>query len=219
MRIQVDLREPNILKDAFENSELLNLDLGDFIIRNDNDTIMAIFERKTIDDLLASVKDSRYADQSERLSNLDIDKNHIYYIIEGNKYNYIGIQNKILYSCIYSLSYKKGFSVIFTNNTIDTVKFIKEIYNRIENNKDTIKRNISLIKKEIVSKENIYSLMLSNVPGIGLNTSKEILTNFDGQLINLIKTLRENNDCLDTLKINNRKLSKKIIENIKIYLL
>ena len=213
MLIQIDSREPDILKNSFDNYEIVNLDLGDIVIKNNNDCIVCIFERKTLDDLLASVKDSRYTEQSERLSNLELESNCIYYIIEGNRYNYSGSQEKTIYSCIYSLSYKKGFSILLSNNIQDTIKLITEVKSRLENYK-SIRKNINLTKKIKVSKDNIYSVMLSNIPGIGITTAKEILINFDNDLTKLINKIRNDKNCLDNIKINNRKLNKKNIENI-----
>ena len=216
MLIQIDSREPDILKNAFEDKETLNLDLGDVVIKNDN-IILCIFERKTINDLLASIKDSRYTEQSERLNDLELDNNCIYYIIEGNRNNFVGTQEKIIYSCIYSLSYNKGFSILLSNNIQDTIKLIQEIKNRLENYK-SIKKQINLTKKPKVSKENIYNVMLSNIPGIGLSTAKEILFNFNNNITELIKQVKNDNKCLNEIKINNKKINKKIIENIIIYI-
>lgn len=213
MLIQIDSREPDILKNSFETKEVTNLDLGDIIIKNDNDNIVCIFERKTLDDLLASVKDSRYTEQSERLSNLELESNCIYYIIEGNRYNYSGTDEKTIYSCIYSLTCNKAFSVLLSNNIEDTIKLVKEIKKRFQNYKST-KKHINLTKKIKVSKDNIYSVMLSNIPGIGITTAKQILINFDNDLIKLINKIRNDKNCLDNIKINNRKLNKKNIENI-----
>jgi len=218
MKLQVDLREPAVLKEAFENCELLNLDLGDIVIRDNNNIILAIFERKSINDLLASVKDLRYSEQSDRLSKLDLSNNCIYYIIEGNRYNYTGTCEKTIYSCIYSLSYKKGFSVLLSNNIQDTIKIIKEFSSRIELNKHD-KKETNLIKKDKVSKENINSAMLSTIPGIGINTAKQILTHFDNDLVILINKLKVDINCMDLIKVNNRKVNKKILENIKEYLI
>ncbi len=216
MLIQIDSREPDILKNAFENKELLNLDLGDIVIKKDN-IILCIFERKNINDLLASVKDTRYSEQSERLNNLELNNNCIYYIIEGNRYNYSGSDEKTLYSCIYSLSYNKGFSILLSNNIQDTIKLVKEISLRLNENK-SIKKEINLIKKPKVLKENIYSAMLSNIPGIGLSTAKEILSYFNNDITKLIIEVKNDNKCLNEIKINNKKLNKKIIENINNYI-
>tara|TARA_B110000037_G_C16929662_1_gene428033 strand:- start:86 stop:739 length:654 start_codon:yes stop_codon:yes gene_type:complete len=217
MLIQIDSREPDILKNAFENKELLNLDLGDIVIKKDN-IILCIFERKTINDLLASVKDSRYTEQSERLNSLELNNNCIYYIIEGNRYNYSGSDEKTLYSCIYSLSYNKGFSILLSNNIQDTIKLVKEISLRLNENK-SIKKEINLIKKPKVLKENIYSVMLSNIPGIGLSTAKEILSYFNNDITKFIIEVKNDNKCLNEIKIHNKKLNKKIIENINNYLI
>jgi len=217
MLIQIDSREPDILKNAFENKELLNLDLGDIVIKKDN-IILCIFERKNINDLLASVKDTRYSEQSERLNNLELNNNCIYYIIEGNRYNYSGSDEKTLYSCIYSLSYNKGFSILLSNNIQDTIKLVKEISLRLNENK-SIKKEINLIKKPKVLKENIYSVMLSNIPGIGLSTAKEILSYFNNDITKLIIEVKNDNKCLNEIKINNKKLNKKIIENINNYII
>ena len=217
MLIQIDSREPDILKNAFESKELLNLDLGDIVIKKDN-IILCIFERKNINDLLASVKDTRYSEQSERLNNLELNNNCIYYIIEGNRYNYSGSDEKTLYSCIYSLSYNKGFSILLSNNIQDTIKLVKEISLRLNENK-SIKKEINLIKKPKVLKENIYSVMLSNIPGIGLSTAKEILSYFNNDITKLIIEVKNDNKCLNEIKINNKKLNKKIIENINNYII
>ena len=60
--------------------------------------------------------------------------------------------------------------------------------------------------------------MLNLVPGVGLNTSKEILNNYNKSFYEFWKALKNSEIDLETIKINNRKLSKKIIENIRKYL-
>ena len=87
MKLFVDSREPvgliELLKVRVKNIEFGNLDIGDFIIKNDNDEIVLIFERKSLNDLIASIKDGRYAEQSFRLSQMSLNNHHIYYVIEG----------------------------------------------------------------------------------------------------------------------------------------
>ena len=102
---------------------------------------------------------------------------------------------------------------MLSNNIQDTIKLITEVKSRLENYKPT-KKNINLTKKIKVSKDNIYSVMLSNIPGVGITTAKEILINFDNDLVKLINKIRNDKNCLDNIKINNRKLNKKNIENI-----
>ena len=60
--------------------------------------------------------------------------------------------------------------------------------------------------------------MLNLVPGIGLQTAKEILCNYDGKIYNLISAIEKDEDTLKNIKIKNRKISSKVISNIKEYL-
>jgi len=132
MKLYADSREPpgllKLLNARVNNMETGNLDIGDFIIKDDNENIVMIFERKTIADLISSIKDGRYREQSFRLSQLPLNNHHIFYIIEGNFLDY-ALKNtettkKILYSAMFSLSYKKGFSLLHANGLLDTAEYI-----------------------------------------------------------------------------------------------
>ena len=58
--------------------------LGDILIKTDDDKTVLIIERKSILDLLSSIKDGRYDEQSYRLSHSDECCPHnIIYLIEG----------------------------------------------------------------------------------------------------------------------------------------
>lgn len=230
MIIEIDNREPQIVKEYFINlsknndnfiCKLKNLEQGDYIIRDKNDNILLIFERKTINDLLSSVKDSRYSEQCIRFSELDIPSNKIIYIIEGdyNTYNKDSVEYKTIYSCIYSLNYNREFSLLFTNSINNTITIINEFLVRLFENKVVSNHKLNLVKKQTITKENINNYMLNLVPGVGLQTAKEILLNYDNKLYILIEKLKEDQNTLNNIKIKNRKISSKIITNIKEYLL
>mgnify|MGYP001435048893 CR=1 FL=1 len=234
MIIEIDNREPQIIKEYFNNIfnnsnnsknevliKLKNLDQGDFIIRNSKDNILLIIERKTIDDLLSSVKDNRYLEQSKRYTELDIPNNKIFYIIEGNytKYKKESIEYKTIYSCLFSLNYVKGFTLLFTDSINGTCTIIEEYINKIIENKISSEYKLNLVKKQTITKENINYYMLNLVPGIGLETAKEILYNTNKSFYEFLKLLKNSEIDLESIKIKNRKLSKKIIENIKLYLI
>ena len=90
--------------------------------------------------------------------------------------------------------------------------------NRIIENKISSKFKLNLVKKQTITKENIDSYMLNLVPGIGIQTAKEILNNYNGEIHNLISAIEKDEDTLKNIKINNRKISSKVISNIKEYL-
>jgi crossover junction endonuclease MUS81 len=105
-----------------------NLPIGDIIISKNNEDIL-IIERKSINDLLSSIKDGRYEEQSYRLNGSSIHNHNIIYLIEGdlsklNLFKESKFEKITLYSAIFSLNYYKGFSVIRTFNMDETALFI-----------------------------------------------------------------------------------------------
>ena len=217
-----------------------NLELGDFVLRNMENNILVIIERKSINDLLASVKDSRYYEQCNRLKELEFPSNKIYFIIEGNldKLSKNSVEYKTVYSCIFSISYKNGFSILFTKDLDDTIKMLYEFINRIVKYENEPKKENTvshLIKKQSIKSDTIGSNMLSLIPGISLNTSKVILSYFDNSIYNLMKYVKcSKNETeeikiepkiekeikidLKDIKVNSRKISKTVISNIYEYL-
>ena len=128
MIIKVDIREHDLLlqfKFLVENIPIFKqlviktetLPIGDVIITDDAGDEKLIIERKSVSDLLASIKDGRYEEQSYRLNGLQHHNHNIIYLIEGdvNRPNRFKSDNKVekitLYSAMFSLNYYKGFSV------------------------------------------------------------------------------------------------------------
>ena len=111
------------------------LAVGDIILENDKGEVVIIFERKTLYDLAASIRDGRYNEQSFRLDKENIHNHNIVYIIEGDVERYIEkkgrVSRKTLISCMFSLLYYKGFSVFRTNSiceTADVIVFFADKY-------------------------------------------------------------------------------------------
>ena len=171
MIIKVDNREQELLKQINQlvlftpsfkqlKVEVASLPLGDIIISDDTeDTI--IIERKCLNDLLASIKDGRYEEQSYRLNGLEHHNHNIYYMIEGdvnkmNRFKDNKIDKLTLYSAMVSLNYFKGFSVMRTFSVEESAVFICNTANKLsksetsgkkayfENNKLHIKQSVNL---------------------------------------------------------------------------
>ena len=101
--IQVDYREADLLKnihhlmetvEQFKNLvvETKNLSLGDvsFIEKRENDeesVTHLLIERKTISDLVSSIKDGRYNEQSFRLNELEIHNHNILPSLQHHSYS------------------------------------------------------------------------------------------------------------------------------------
>ena len=64
------------------SKEVLNL--GDILFKTDDDKEVLLIERKSLQDLLASIKDNRYEEQSYRLIHSSGFHHHsIFYLVEG----------------------------------------------------------------------------------------------------------------------------------------
>ena len=150
MEITIDYREnklieliENIHKNSSNkesckiNLQISNLLLGDVTLKmnvnkseNNIEESDIIIERKSISDLLSSITDGRYKEQSYRLQNCSVHNHNIIYLIEGNidthKQYFASKQNAHLqyYSSLFSLYYYKGFSVFMTHSIEQTASMI-----------------------------------------------------------------------------------------------
>lgn len=139
MEIKMDMRETDLLNQvkylvetipSYKDIQITveNLPIADIVICLNGESRLWI-ERKTINDLNASIKDGRYEEQSFRLNGLPHHNHNIIYLIEGdlnkmNRFKDNKIEKMTLYSAIFSLNYYKGFSVIRTLGLDETAVFI-----------------------------------------------------------------------------------------------
>ena len=145
MKVIIDERE----RDLYEKcSSIVNaggtyinlskrvLPLGDIHITTDEDKDVLLIERKSLSDLLASIKDGRYEEQSYRLIHSSGYPPHsIIYIIEGQISNLrTPMEKKIVYSALTSLNFFKGFSVVRTNSVSETADYLIWMSEKIERN-------------------------------------------------------------------------------------
>lgn len=168
MLIKVDIRETqlleqiNNLKPFYKTIEIITetLPIGDIII-NDGKEDKLIIERKSTADLLASIKDGRYEEQSYRLNGLNHHNHNIIYLIEGdvNRVNRFKTDNKLekqtLYSAMFSLNYYKGFSVFRSFSIEETANIICNMAYKMEKNAATkipYYMNNQIVR-EIINKE------------------------------------------------------------------
>lgn len=249
LTISVDMRE----RDLFEKLEKIyankstditlkseNLHLGDIVIETPCGNI--IIERKTIRDLLASIKDGRYNEQSLRLTSSTTCNHNILYLIEGFQ-TLNANEKQVFYSSLTSLCLFKGFSVIHTTSVDNSAEYIfymankitrslnnkKNFYYQVNTNVDSPKNadyvdSIKTVKKDNITKENIDIIMLMQIPSISSTSAKALLSEF-GSLYELMQYVRDPES--DDTRLSNcsyesngkqRKIGKNIVENIRQYL-
>lgn len=102
------------------------LELGDALITTEDDKPVLLIERKCFNDLLASIKDGRYEEQSYRITHTcDLHLHNVIYVLEGVFSQLRSVQDKkLVYSALTSLNYFKGFSVMKTSSVRETAELI-----------------------------------------------------------------------------------------------
>ena len=206
MIIKVDNREQELLKQiqnlvlfipAFKQLkvEIAALPLGDIIISDDTDDKL-IIERKCLTDLLASIKDGRYEEQSYRLNGLNHHNHNIYYLIEGdiNKSNRSkdnNIEKLTLYSAMFSLNYFKGFSVMRTLSMEETAVFICNTANKLSKSD----KNAYYEYKPLPNKENSENKEQNEEK----TEEKEKVEQTDKDYISVVKKVKKENITPDNI--------------------
>tara|TARA_B110000483_G_C18206900_1_gene548276 strand:- start:11171 stop:11983 length:813 start_codon:yes stop_codon:yes gene_type:complete len=246
MLIKIDVREKNIhiecikLIKNYTNIEIIleQLPVGDMIICNNDGVEIVIVERKTLNDLAASIKDGRYNEQSYRLNGNEVPNHNIYYLIEGQLKCYSSqktrLDRKSLLSSFVSISHYKGFSIHRTDNTTETSEWLLAYANKLgkENNKESYYKKIdnsptnklhingapysdnyvnvvSKVKKDNITKENIGAIMLMQIPKVSSTIALVIMEKYK-TIYNLIIELEQNPNILETIQITNQNKTRKI---------
>lgn len=145
MKIIIDIREQGLYDQCWSilcsqstpsaiQLEKDTLELGDIAVKTDDDIDVLLIERKTFSDLISSIKDGRYEEQSFRLLNgTNYPPHSIFYLLEG-RYSDIKnpIEKKTVFSAMTSLQFFKGFSIQRTSTIRETAEWILYISEKIE---------------------------------------------------------------------------------------
>jgi len=204
MKIRVDNREQELLKHIRElivniplfkdiEVEVENLSLGDIIISNNTEDKLYI-ERKSINDLSASIKDGRYEEQSFRLNGLNHHNHNIVYLIEGdvnrvNRFKDNKMEKLTLYSSIFSLNYYKGFSVIRSFSIDESAIFICNTANKLR-------------KGEAENKQPYYQNNTNNTNTLKPVSSEESVLeqeSSDKDYVSVVKKIKKDNITPDNI--------------------
>jgi len=197
------------------------LPIGDIILydpRQGQQKDIVIFERKTLADLAASIRDGRYKEQSFRLietaAATGFNTHHIVYIIEGDLSRYderhTQITKTALQSAMVSLMYYKGFSVVRTMNLGETADFILHFADKVAKEgplsiiADTTTTatpataysevSAKKEKRDFITRENIGEIMLAQVPGVSAKMAAAILAKYGGSIYEFLGDLHRKID-------------------------
>lgn len=256
MRIVIDVRERALIEKVnsittetpfatkFDISQEA-LTLGDISIRyGEESKEILIIERKSFADLLASIKDGRYDEQSHRLIHSSgLPAHNIYYIVEGIISQVSVAEKRLIFATMTSLSYFKGFSVVKTGSVQETAEMVLAIADKLarefakgtsvgvvvepsntnssETHVASYSNFVKRVKKDNITPENMGEIMLSQIPGISAVTASTIMSKYAQSFPLFISEIQKNPECLKDMAIitngKSRKISKSAIESIKTY--
>ena len=220
------------------------LPIGDAIIIDDDGKERAIIERKTLNDLAASIRDGRYAEQSFRLNGCVVPNHNIYYLVEGTLSSYNAyktrLDRKSLLSALTTVSYFKGFSLHRTNSLGESAEWLLSFADKIrrqsgsgyyedgasESNNSAASNYVAVssrVKKDNVTVSNIGAIMLAQIPGVSTAVATAVMDHV-GTMKSLISKLEENPKALDnvvtiTKSGKERRISKTARSNIYNFLI
>lgn len=218
-----------------------NLDLGDYIVKYKNETVV-IIERKSIDDLANSIKDGRYREQKSRLFQ-NYPQEKIMYLIEGDltkpnkSIQFNKVSKNTIYSSLLNLLLRDNLNLFITNNKQETIEFLENLILKINKNgirflkKKKYSKDEHLFQNLKSSKKNItpmlvYKLQLSSIPGISSKIADVIIQKYP-TLMDFIEELHSYEDSerfeiIKNIKYESngkmRRIGKKIATNLNKYL-
>ena len=211
--------------------------LGDIHFVHDDKEIL-IIERKSLQDLVSSIRDGRYEEQSYRLIHSSgIHRHHIVYVVEGLFSQLRQPRDKkMVYSAMTMLQLYKGFSVIRTQSVMNTAEWV--LYTADKLGRELERGNlpwtpeskegggeepipycnvVKKTKKDNITPENIGEIILSQIPSISSVSAIAIMKKF-GTITHLIDAIRNDTTCLNDIvcetKGKTRKIGKNVVENI-----
>lgn len=201
LTVTIDCREASLIlackKIVTENVviETGQLPLGDIIFSVSEPSMeqpklkgILIIERKTISDLIASIRDGRYEEQGYRLSNSDeFPPHNVMYLIEGEPKP--GDRRTVI-SAMTSIQVFKGFSIQRTRSVSDSAELIVGMADKIarkihegckpythltRSEPEEYCTVVKKVKKNNITSQSIGSIMLCQIPGISSTIATAIM--------------------------------------------
>lgn len=238
MKLVIDAREHEFIQVCREKiteyphitMEVSPLDLGDMEIHY-NDQKLLIWERKTFQDLLSSIKDGRYAEQSHRLLH-EHRPDQIVYLIEGI-FSQVKTdpEKKTALSAMTTLAFFKGVHLWRSVHVQDSVyqiltccdKIYREYergneFGKIQTEPVSYSHFVKKVKKDNITPENIGEIFLCQIPGINTNTAKALMAKADGDFSRFMEIVRNNPGELNDTLVGTRRIAKTLVAKLGTFL-
>lgn len=240
IKLYVDNRETKCLSCFSKDTiyEIKQLDIGDFQIVNveDDNKPIYVIERKTIQDLVSSLKDGRYSEQKIRACSLLGNVRFAYIIELNNSFSWKeeNVADKQINSVIINTMIRDRINIFFSNDVNDSCTLVSNIFNRFNKNKEKYYFDTNIIntenhlncisiqskkQKNINNTKTVAELQLAIIPGISIANAKDILGEFNAEsytdLIYKIKNCENPDKILGNIKGIGKVKVKSIMKYIR----
>lgn len=198
IELVIDTREHELIERLQKKSQSIKIEqmeIGDILFRNKDETFL-IIERKTINDLKASICDGRGREQKARLLG-NVSRDRIVYLIEGNidktlESKISGLPVSTLLGSLINTQLRDGIKVYKTSSIQETVEYIVKLYEKLQKEHDnffnyTEKQDMSSAeysstikksKKANMTPEVWFISMLSLIPQVTEKVSDVIVNKY-----------------------------------------
>jgi len=231
MKLVVDSRERALFEyfDAEEDADTFivkaQITTADYALIVD-DSILEIFERKSLKDYADSFKDGRHENKNKLLSMRENTGCNIFYVVEGlapaNKSEKInGIKYSAIEASMFNMMSNCGIYVIRTDSAADTARMLlakrKALMNSIKNGKFDVKYSVAdpmalLTERPTVTCNTIVIDMFTRIPGVS-----DVTANALARTVKVADIIFDRPTAIKALagvKVNGRKLSSSVIKGI-----
>jgi ERCC4-type nuclease len=208
------------------NFKIDTLDCGDFHITTDTapgrgyDDVVCLIERKTISDLVSSIKSGRFREQKQRIEKYNENVIKIYIIEEYNTLKSTHVMYKSIIGAITNLIVKHGIFVLPSNSINETIHYINDLHKKMIDQSNVCQSTTDLkvynplvsVKKSDVRKDNLFVIQLMCIHGVSQDCAETINEMWDtsSKLIDAFKEKGPN--LLATLsRKSGRKIGKKLV--------
>ncbi len=174
-RLVVDARERSLIKVLGKDIVVETLEVGDILCDYESG-VPWIAERKTADDLAASIRDGRWEEQKDRLLKSG---NKVFYIVEGDLRATRFTFESLVGACV-NAAVRDDLILFRTWNIVETKHLILQLVKKCSCTA-TVPRTLGLTskRKKDSLQDTIWIRQLMCVPPISENIARAILKHFD----------------------------------------
>lgn len=186
-RVVIDSREPDDVDALFEENDQVKdvqrwqLDVGDYVVRVNEDEDPIVFERKTISDFIGSMKNRRLETQVNEMYKKH-DPENSFVLVEGDMQDYdfmphSEFSSKSARGFVASLSGRWQCVPLFCSEKVHLVDMVVRVSRKCIEETDRILRDPD--STPTTADPSFYDKMLIQLDSIGRKTKEEIQKDFD----------------------------------------